>query len=49
MHGEDEVRAEVDADLEYEVVIPKTFPGCAELGDCVLQWTWFGRGGEADV
>ncbi|KUJ12220.1 uncharacterized protein LY89DRAFT_653974 [Mollisia scopiformis] len=37
------VEANMMVDFEIEVVIPKVFPRCAVPGDCVLQWTWFGR------
>lgn len=40
---DDEVGEEMMVDFEIEIEIPKVFPRCASPGDCVLQWTWFGR------
>ncbi|KAE9378714.1 hypothetical protein N431DRAFT_477906 [Stipitochalara longipes BDJ] len=40
---ENGVREEISIDLKFEVTIPKIYPRCSVAGECVLQWTWFGR------
>ncbi|CZR59506.1 uncharacterized protein PAC_09398 [Phialocephala subalpina] len=40
---DDEMDEEMMIDFEIDFEIPKVFPRCVNPGDCVLQWTWFGR------